>query len=265
MEGHDGRAYAWGDTGYVVTRDAVTALNAPPGFSVAVAVSDKNHLKLVAGNGVFDSTDGGAVWYKVGDTGWLGNNATVAFESGDLDHLLLGRACGGPIDFSRDGGRTWARSTGPAAAGGLLLAPDGQVAWSFGPSFYRSTDGGATFAKVATPVSTGNGDVVLLRAQPDTDVLVFAGRDDDVHSRFILRFDTKSYQWTKQTLPIDPGHWIPGGFSRSELVTAGTFVPGEASVLCLGITRFSPWLEEVLSPPAGSVCSCDATSSRSCR
>ena len=112
---------------------------------------------------------------------------------------------------------------------GPLLFTDGRTAWSFASSFFRSTDGGASFVKVAAPIPPGAGDVILLGAQPATDALTFVVADATVHSSFVLRFDTRSFQWTKQSLPIDPRHDLPGERGPAEVVTAGTFVPGDAS------------------------------------
>jgi hypothetical protein len=229
---------------YAVTADDVRTVKGPPGYVefIAVDAHNKNHLRTVGGDGTFDSRNGGASWRNLGGVRWSTDRPRVVFAPHDLDHILMGPAFGAPMQVTRNAGRTWVRSTGPARAADLWFAPDGRVAWSFGSTFFRSEDGGASFAKVVTsvpltPLFEGTDNVVLLGAQQDPDVFVVAAWDEA--SNFILRFDTKSLQSTRQTLPLDRGECPPRCRyepRRSyERVSAATLVPGEAGALCLGI------------------------------
>jgi hypothetical protein len=247
-EGRDGVAYAWDARAiFAITADTVRRLTAPPGTLVHVEadVADSRHLRVLGEAGVFDSADGGSSWRKVGVGVHVGNGLpsafpTVAFAEKDLDHILFGGFYD-PIRYTRDGGRTWATSVGAERAGDLRLSPDGRVAWSVWSSVFRSTDGGATFAEVANVVQ-GHADVALFGAQPDPHALVYAVAKDSPRSRFVVRFDVRSFQWTTQLLPINPGKDTrPYEDAGSEVVSAGTFVPGEPLALCLGIRRIGPW------------------------
>jgi photosystem II stability/assembly factor-like uncharacterized protein len=234
-EGHDGLAYAWNDGRdiFAITVNEVRTLKGPAGGVglVAADASDKNHLMALGEEegGVFESTNAGITWQKVGDleprTGRIS-----AFAARDLEHILV---VGPPSKVTRDGGRTWVTSTGPELDSKPFLPADGHVAWAFGEDFYRSTDGGASFARVGR----GPAFAVLLGAQPDPTTLVFSA--DTYLSPFLLRFDVRSFKSTRQPLPIDPGHALAYGSSAGDVVLHGTFVPGEVSTLCLGISKHS--------------------------
>ncbi len=88
------------------------------------------------------------------------------------DHDLLAR--------SRDGGRTFASSTGPCYAdlGGRLLPTAGGVVWAVCPTgllsgAWRSTDGGATFRPLKAPVMANS--AALAPASATTAVLARNG------------------------------------------------------------------------------------------
>jgi hypothetical protein len=253
--GHDGIAYAWAHELLAVSAGAVRQLGPPPGTidDLAVDVADSRHIRFAGPDGVFDSTDGAASWRKVGDIASPSNTPAFAFAPADLNHVLYSRERfpeavqmePPPIQLSRDGGRSWARSTGNGRAGELFLSADGSTAWSFGPTFYRSVDGGASFAKVATPIPSLAGDVAWVGAQDDPNVLVLAGYETPIKgtwSTFLLRFDLHSFEWKRQLLPLDAGRFNDGYTTTSESVRGATFVPGETSAICLGITR-SPGIE----------------------
>ncbi len=57
---------------------------------------------------------------------------------------------------------------------------------------------------------------------------------------FFLRFDVRSLEATKQVLPIDGGRNNAGHYTGGERVVVATFVPGETSAICLGLTRDPP-------------------------
>jgi hypothetical protein len=256
VEGRHGVAHAWlgDDSIFAIAPDSVRPLKAPADVDyVEVDSENDNHLRVLARGkqGVFESVDGGRVWRRIGAIGWVDNDWAVSTTDGDMDHLLIRATRGRPLWMTRDGGRTWVTPAGiPHGDEDLpLLSRGGQVAWSFGKQIFRSTDGGATFTKVAHVTTPDEGrthfDFFLFGAQADADVLVFSVLEDrspahlrvpEEHSQFVLRFDTKSYRWTKQILPIDPGDRTGG----NEIVTSGTLVPGEPTTLCLGISKRGP-------------------------
>jgi hypothetical protein len=244
IEGRGGLAYAWGGRLYAVTAEGARTLKSPPGWIARLAVdpSREKHLRTVGNRGIFDSVDGGTTWRKVGDAGSLGSSPEAAINSSDVNHIAV-RLNGDTFRSTRDGGHTWVSSKAkvPGDGSGLVLSTGGQIIWSFGTEFFRSTDGGASFVKLATPVPTGCGRVILLGAQPDPNIFVFAGNDEAVHTRFILRFDAGSLESTKQALPLDPGEGNGYDVSAREVITAGTFVPGEPSAFCLGIASAPAW------------------------
>jgi hypothetical protein len=231
-QGRDGLAYGWNGSSeiFAITVNEVRMLKGPAGGVGLVAADafDKNRLRVLGGEGgVFESTNTGLSWQKVGDLE-PGYTRFAAFAERDLDHILV---AGTPSKVTHDGGRTWLTSNGPALVGHPYLPADGNVAWSFGYNFYRSTDGGESFAQIGP----GPQFVALLGAQPEPTVLVFAA--DEVCSAFLMRFDVRSLKSTRQPLPIDSGHALAYGSSAGDFVEDGTFVPGEGSALCLGIAR----------------------------
>jgi hypothetical protein len=101
----------------------------------------------------------------------------------------------------------------------------------------------ARASKVATPIPSLAGDVVLVQGQVDSNVLVLTGNDAPMTgawSTFVLRLDVHSFEWTKQLLPLDAGKFNDGYTTPSERVFDATFIPGEGSAMCLGISRNPP-------------------------
>jgi hypothetical protein len=196
---------------------------------------------------------GGVPWDKVADLGLerIGEGPAV-FAERDLDHILV--RDDKRMRMSRDGGRTWHIAQGDEWSDSIAQSADGLVAWSFGPALLRSTDGGATFAKVAQVASPDDGGyytrstVALFGGQPASDVFVLAVRDDNARVGSIVRLDARSLVWIKQTLPLDLWHSVEAGRSGSDAIVGGTFVPGEPAVLCLGIGRLRPWHEPSCVP-----------------
>jgi hypothetical protein len=254
-EGHDGIAYAWGGISYAVSVNSVRPLRAPPAWHIAVDSADRERLTVMSDRDVFKTSDGGETWQKVGALpaealrGW----ESVAVAPSDTSHVLYSDN-EGRVYLTRDGGGSWVRPAGPVRGMTLWIALDGQQAWSFGPLFFRSTDGGATFEEVPAPegahLDKEDSDIVLLGAQPDSRVLTFAAKDAGSH--FLLRFDPKSLQSTKLPIGLAPGNWpdrrsqptangppVGGG----DWVVAGTFVPGEPGVICLAVKApfTAPW------------------------
>ncbi len=239
-EGQAGLAFAWNaNDAFAINVEGSRTVTLPagPAFVAPDVVTRGRVTALGSEGGVFDSRDEGGTWQKVGNVDRVDAHLIVALAPGDSDHMLVADTRGSPVELTRDGGRTWTASTGTAHPTGLYFERDAHVAWSFGTELDRSVDGGASFTRVATPVPSGHGDLVLAGAQADPDALVFVGSDTKLHTRFILRFDPRSFQSTQQMLPIDAGHSLTDSESASDVVTSATFVPGEASALCLEITR----------------------------
>ena len=66
-EGHDGVAYAWGGHIFTVSLDGARQLHSPPAYVEHFGVDplNKDHMRTLSGDGVFDSTDGGRSWENI--------------------------------------------------------------------------------------------------------------------------------------------------------------------------------------------------------
>jgi hypothetical protein len=252
IAGRDGVAYAWNHSLYAISVSSVRNMGKMPAWESHLAIDGANprHLLAIGGESegdVFDSTDAGETWQPVSHVAYPSMYADLAVAPDRMDRVLYTpyyihagpNARNIPIEVSADSGRTWRSSSAGGLEGTLLVEPGGQTAWSFGTRIYRSTDGGQSFTKVATPMPSDAGLVVLAGAQPNSNEAVLAAWENDnaKRSRFLIKFNLRSFQWTTQLLPLDPGKLNDGSTTASEVVTSATFVPGETSGLCLGIER----------------------------
>ena len=244
-EGRNGTAYAWGggDDVLAITVGTTRHIHAPTDGLIHIesAPRDPGRLRLLGGKGVFDSKDGGSSWVRVGSPPAPGNEARVSFAALDWNHILVGSIRGrgaSPVQVTHDGGVTWTRSKEDEnMVQAVQLGVDGRVAWSFGDYSYRSTDGGASFARFAA--SGRPTSVQLLGAQPSVDLLGMV-RTILFAPPSLVRLDTHLVGEKSQALPLDGGR--PGGYGVSAMdnVVGGTFVPGEATAICLGVVRSPP-------------------------
>jgi photosystem II stability/assembly factor-like uncharacterized protein len=229
VEGRDGVAYAWHEDLYAITERGAETLHSPTDGILGVAsdTRDPRHLRIVGTEGVFDTVDRGASWRKVADLTRMDDPGSVTFEAGNLEHMMV--SPWSDRDRPRathDGGRTWITSEGCEKCDRAWFAPGGQVAWALGWQLFRSTDGGATFARAADASPLYR--VVVVGAQPSPGVLVLAA------PHAVVTVDLGSRRPATQELPM-----AQESDTRSEGVVAATFVPGAPATLCLGVDRYA--------------------------
>jgi hypothetical protein len=182
--GKGGVAYGYSQAGGVIRVEGLAIDQLPgPGevLSLAGLGTDPGngaHLRIGSKEGaLWDSTDGGETWVKIGKRPFYGENQfayRIAFDPGDIDHIVVG--VGGDGAFvTRDGGATWTMSTGLSLNGVnhanvmsvVISAGDGEIVWAHGVDedqgdvngfggrqIWRSVDGGLTFS---TAVKKGKG------------------------------------------------------------------------------------------------------------
>lgn len=157
--GYNGALYVSTDGCKTVTKSSSTAGYGSPTYQSGVIAFDPKTpttMYLVdgnsGGNGIAVSTDGGSTFAKAG---WpFTAPYLIEVDPGNGLHLLVGD--GTTVSVSLDGGKTWAASTGLAAAGGYTLAIDpanpqtvvAAVSASGGTDVYSSSDGGSSFTKL---------------------------------------------------------------------------------------------------------------------
>ena len=205
MAGGGGRAYAWADNYTDLARidndDTITVLTPPPnGVLKGMNVNADGSVVVAMDATLHKSTDFGATFDRGTTPAFSGDDAGLVyrafFGSKDGDHVMFGAASvGARVSF--DGGVTWAPSTGLSTTGqqranifeGVFSPLDDNVIWAAGidveeslganPNsarhIYRSSDGGLTFAVVATAtpeITIINGP--MMAASPvDSDVFYF--------------------------------------------------------------------------------------------
>jgi photosystem II stability/assembly factor-like uncharacterized protein len=234
VEGGGGFAYAWRahgpghcDAGLLaVTTRGVEPLPAPPDCIAGLAAEPAHaqHLRIIGRHGgVFESTDRGNTWIRVGN---VGAPVFVALEDpGDWKHVVLHQD--GGVFVSRDGGRSWAPSDAGKDVWPAVVA-SANVVWAFGDSaLYRSTDGGATFVPQYHFLSPNTDPSALVRRQFDKDALTL------LHENTLQRYDARSSTWTLRHIQ-HPERW-----TMDLLLHAGTFVPGRWPALCLAFESSS--------------------------
>lgn len=223
------RAYGWGDNRrYLVRIDGtdVTYLKSPVDSIVGIGVDATNgdHLRAGGETGIWDSTDAGATWTRIGSLPVPNVSLIlyrVAFDPTNLDHILVGTAQTGAF-FTTNGGQTWKSSKGLGAgkdakinAFEFAFSPvRGKVVWAMGlnlaesdagqPSdgrhIYYSKNGGKSFK----PVIDRDAEVTIrnqpvMKAHPtDPDVLYFVfGTYFQGYGTDLFRFDVKSKKLDK--------------------------------------------------------------------
>lgn len=224
---------------------ALTTLKAPGsivGLTVDPAMAQ--HLRVgTAEANIFDSTDGGASWNRVGVVpATVPLLYRVAIDPHDFDHMLAGTLRQGVL-VTKDGGRHWIEAAGLGTrnqinAFQVLVSPaDPNVAWamaldtsdegsdSHGRHVYRSTDGGVTF----TPVVDASPEVSLINqpvmaAHPtDPNVVYFIfGTYFQGYGTDVFRYDAATRQLRKSHLDVDD-------------IDAIAFSPADPNVMYFGL------------------------------
>lgn len=166
-----GRVYAWSENRFFLVRwDArgVQVLKCPAEL-VGLTADAANGERLRAGaidGSLWESTDAGDSWTRIGALGGTPMVYRFAFDPDDLDHIVAGTLAAG-AHVSRDGGRSWTKATGIATGDAnvfqVLFSPaDANRVWAMGideresqdgdPShgrhIYQSDDGGASYRRV---------------------------------------------------------------------------------------------------------------------
>src|SRR3954451_1916809 len=176
------------DTNTGSTREGLPGLS---GRVTAFARDDAGTLyAAVSYGGIWKSTDNAASWSSIGEGLPTQVTAGVAWTSaagGTIIALTGDNSYGGGTTsglgayYSRDGGKTWTRSSGvPDGVLGFPLAVDpndaSKVYAATGGGLFRSTDGGATFTNVNLPTGDCAGKGVDVKncglANMVTDVVV---------------------------------------------------------------------------------------------
>jgi photosystem II stability/assembly factor-like uncharacterized protein len=149
---------------------------------------DSNRLyALVAGQGGFQSNDGGRTWQQLGSL--PGDVMALAVAGGGSETIYAGSMSAGVLR-SADGGRSWAPATNGLGARGvyaLAIDPSARQTIYAGSDggLYKSADGGATWSKlpfpgdniVALTISSAQPNVILAITVRDRQGLVYRSED----------------------------------------------------------------------------------------
>jgi BNR/Asp-box repeat. len=241
-----GRAYLWSKSGLFLalyTGSGVTILKPPAAIMGLIADSQTGDRVRIGGSdgSIWESKDAGQSWALLGSLPSAIGYYCFAFDPSDLDHIVAGVAINGAF-VSRDGGRSWAASTGLGNGNtnvfNVVFSPsDPRVVWVMGldiseadanaPSegrhIYRSTDGGSSF----TPVVDQDSNVHLINgpnmaAHPaNANVLYF------VFGSYVLKTDI--YRYDASTAKVTKTH---NGYDG---VDAIVFSPRDPSLMYLGL------------------------------
>jgi hypothetical protein len=233
-----GAAYIWSDNREILARYGASGLTVlePPGAIVGLG-ADATRVRAVDSNGtMWTSGDDGASWQRIGPSP---AGATIvyrgAFDSANLDHVLIGTASSGAF-VTFDGGRNWQPAAGIAHGFNVFSAvispADPNVVWTEalnladdGRHVFRSADGGRTFAAV---VDQGNG-VTLLAAHPaDPNVLYFVfGTYFQDYGTDLFRYDAASRELRLMHHDFDD-------------IDAIAFSPSDPNVMYFGLEVVEP-------------------------
>jgi photosystem II stability/assembly factor-like uncharacterized protein len=200
--------------------------------------------------GVYKSTDGGATWQKLANglpaalTGKISisvarstpNRVYALIEAGDSILALPGGVDGG-VYRSDDAGATWTRTSNQS---GLLNRPfyytyidadpqNPDVVYVNNEGFYKSTDGGKTFTRMATP----HGDNHGMWINPDRPEIFIQSNDGGVNVTLDggRTWSTQNNQPTAEVYQVDLDdrwpYWVYAG--QQDNTTIGVPASGEGA------------------------------------
>ncbi|MEZ4222199.1 MAG: sialidase family protein [Polyangiaceae bacterium] len=253
-----GRAYGYrvnGNEFYVVQGTTITPLKSPVAnvMGLGTSTSDGAWLRVADKTGqLYESTDAGASFSKIGTKAPKGCFYSVSFDPADLDHAVCGTITDGTF-VTFDGGKSWTASEGDAlyanifslevspADGAIVWIEGSQLGWhegqQIGPEgrrIWRSADGGKTFTVVLQAETSSaklyNGN--LLAAHPtDPEVVYFTFGTPPVgglsSESFLYRLEA-SGKLTEQR---------QGGIDSYDAIA---FSPASPSLIYLGISSERP-------------------------
>lgn len=249
-----GRVYAFKDNDaplYRIDGATITKLTSPATSVLGLGVDAKDARALRLGDSegrLWASTDGGDTWTQRGTAVPTSTPLIYryAFAPDDLSHAIVGLAVDGAY-VTTDDGAAWAPvkglSTGRANAFNVIYAPsDPRVVYAQGidlaytgggtydgRNVWRSTDGGATFAKIveqSAEITLRNQE--LLAPHPtDPAVLYF------VFGTYYAGYGTDVYRWDARTGKVTKTH------DAYDDVSALAFSP-DGVVMYLGATFARP-------------------------
>jgi hypothetical protein len=245
-----GRAYAWSDNDrYMVRYDSRGAkvLKGPIGV-VGFGTDPLNGERAFAADVdgvIWRSDDAGETWDPAGELHTQTSPVIFyrfAFDPSNPLHIVAGTTLDGAY-VSRDGGRTWQRSTGLGAKANtfnLVISPlDGNRVWamsldlnesdanvpSHGRHIYQSDDGGASFRPVvdeSADVKLINGPTMAADAR-DANVVWF------VFGTYFQNYGTDLFRYDDAARELTATH------NEHHGINAIAFSPVDPSVMYLGL------------------------------
>ena len=135
------------------------------------AVDPRNPARLlaaIAGEGLFQSTDGGTSFTLVSRQVGPGVMALAILPSG---RVLAGDMATGTLVASSDGGRTWMPGVRASVMGLAVNPADSKRVLASGPGVLLSTDGGADWRQTLQ-LDKGSGPVAWSKSSPRTAYVV---------------------------------------------------------------------------------------------
>jgi photosystem II stability/assembly factor-like uncharacterized protein len=214
----------------------------------SIYMQDANIGWGLSQNGVFHTKDGGRHWTDVTpQEGWEAKSIVKGFfldpESGWVMQPLGDNSGQGTLYHTRDGGRSWEAVSVPfgpnplqflSSMDGWVMADRGAAAGSQAMDVYKTTDGGATWQKVASagpnPQAAGGGipfggDKIGM-AFKDMREGWIGGTQPIVGHSYLYRTTDGGKTWRSQHLSI-PAHYASSGV----LVFAPRFYTAQDGVL----------------------------------
>jgi photosystem II stability/assembly factor-like uncharacterized protein len=183
-------------SGACCTTQAAWNAHGPDGGSVLAVDSGGSQLRIATSDGIYESSDGGANWSRLGDLprgSW-----TSSVVSSPANPAIVMASASGQLYRSTDGGAHWIGTGLPIANIAFHPLVPGQAIASHLQklSAYRTDDAGATW----TPVTqSGNAITAASVAADPTQAGAFYA---STQSRTVLRSSNGGWTWT--TIQTDP-------------------------------------------------------------